>query len=217
MRLTIPIVAILLCATATSQAVVIDDFSVGPTLLVRNASVAVAQIQTGLDPNHVLGGQRDILLGQFYENPQTFEIDTTRSQMTLTHGGPGKLAGVDIYYGSSTNPLEVDLTAGGHDRFILDFGSIGPGPSWMRVASLSGTTLTENTVSISRFFDGNISTIPYTEFGSLDFTNIARIKLEFFRSGGVVLESFYTIPEPTSASMMSVFATAPILLRRRWR
>jgi hypothetical protein len=94
------------------QAVVIDDFSVGPIHLERNAGVPVSQIQTGLDPAHVLGGQRDIILGANYGNGQILDINTAESRMTLSLTTPTGLAGLDLTYGSRTTPLGADLTAG---------------------------------------------------------------------------------------------------------
>ena len=77
--------------------------------------------QTGLDPSHVLGGKRELVLGQFYSNGQSLEINTIESQMTLAIANPVDLAGLDITYGSRMEPLGIDLTADGSDRLVFDF------------------------------------------------------------------------------------------------
>jgi hypothetical protein len=197
------------------QAIIIDDFTVGPIHLERNAGVAVSQIQAGLDPAHVLGGQRDIVLGQNYSNGQVFDIDTTEQRLTLSAGPFPALAGLELVYGSRTTPLGVDLTAGGHDRFVFDFDVIPSCCNWFYVTSLTGGSLKIDSVDLEDFYDGKVATIPFSEFNGVDLTNVASLELAFFRHRGFVLGSIYTIPEPVGASLLAGFALALICLRSR--
>lgn len=190
--------------TATSvQAIVVDDFSVGPIHLERNAGVAVTATQTGLDPAHVLGGQRDIVLGRNYSNGQVLDIDTTEQRLTLSAGPSPALAGLELIYGSRTTPLGADLTAAGHDRFVLDFDGSTASLIRMVVTSRSGAALIEDAVSVSSYYDGKKATIPFAEFSGVDFTNVASVELEFFRHRGTTLRSIYTIPEPLTAWLLT--------------
>jgi hypothetical protein len=195
------ILAAFLCvATPSVRAIVIDDFTVGPIHLERNAGVAVSHIQTGLDPAHVLGGQREIVLGQFYENGQVLDIDTSAQRMSLTSAPFPALAGLDVTYGSRTVPLGIDLTAEGHDRFVFDFvGALPSCCSSFRVTSATGSALQIDSVDLENYYDGNVATIPFSEFSGVDFTNVASLELDFGRHRGFVLGAIYTIPEPMTA------------------
>lgn len=211
--------AALICAAPTANAIVIDDFTVGPVHLERNAGVGVPLLQTGLDPAHVLGGQRDIVLGANYNNGQVLEIDTIESQLTLTSAPSPALAGLDLTYGSRTSPLGVNLTAEGHDRFVLDFDVIGTCCNDLRVSSVLGSVVSVDGVSLTGYYNGRVAIVPFSEFSGVDFTNVASIELDFGRNRGMVLQSIYTIPEPICAVMLTLIAFGVIGAggRCRWR
>jgi hypothetical protein len=163
----------------------------------------------------VLGGQRDIVLGRNYANGQVLDIDTAERRMTLSAGPSPALAGLELIYGSQTTPLGADLTAGGHDRFVLDFDGSSASLIRMVVTSHTGVALIENAVSVSSYYDGKKATIPFTAFSSIDFTNVASVELEFFRHRGTTLRSIYTIPEPVAASLLIGLSLIAVVARFR--
>lgn len=179
-----------------ARAIVIDDFKVGPAYLVRDTGVPVALTQTGLDPSHVLGGKRELVLGRFYSNGQSLEIDTTESQMTLAIANPGDLSGLDLTYGSRIEPLGVNLMADGSNRFVFDFDVLPSCCDQLVITSIAAGVLSIDNVQLNDYFDGHTATIPFSQFDGVDLTNVASIELGFFRSRGVVLQSIYTVPEP---------------------
>jgi len=191
-------IVIVIIAAPVANAIVIDDFMVGPAYLVRNAGVPVSLTQTGLDPSHVLGGKRELVLGQFYSNGQSLEINATGSQMTLAIANPGDLAGLDITYGSRMNPLGIDLTADGSDRLVFDFDVLPSCCDQLLITSVSSGVLSIDSVQLNDYFDGQTATVPFSHLDGVDLTNVASIELEFFRSRGFILQSIYTVPEPIS-------------------
>jgi hypothetical protein len=191
------------CSAPFTHAIVIDDFTVGPVQLMRNAGVAVPLTQTGLDPAHVLGGQRDLVLGENYSNGQILEINTAESFLTLTAAPFPALAGLELIYGSRTAPLGVDLTAEGHDRFVFDFDVIPSCCNRFTVTTAIGGIVGFDSVSLDDYYNGRVAIIPFSEFSGVDFTNVASLELDFFRHRGFVLQSIYTIPEPLGASLLA--------------
>ena len=60
----------------SAVAITIDDFTVGPITLTRDAATAVSASQTGLDMAHVFGGSRDLIVGESGNPGQSLTIDT---------------------------------------------------------------------------------------------------------------------------------------------
>jgi hypothetical protein len=210
------VLASFLCVVTASsvQAIIIDDFTVGPIHLERNGGVAVNQIQTGLDPVHVLGGQRSLVLGQNYEDGQVLDIDTSARRMSLTSAPFPALAGLDVTYGSRTVPLGIDLTADGHDRFVFDFEGIGCCNTFT-VTSLAGNILSSDFVELRNYYNGRAAIVPFSEFEGVDLTNIASLELDFGRYRSLVLRSIHTVPEPTSAWLTAWMLIGAGVMRHR--
>jgi hypothetical protein len=113
----------LLAAADQATAVIIDDFSVGPVTVTRDGATAATSTQTGLDPGHVLGGNRNIVVGEFGASSQSLTIDSALRELRFTAPTGGGY--FDLEYGSEAQPLNIDLTADGSDAFLVEFA--GPG------------------------------------------------------------------------------------------
>ena len=190
--------------SSPSTAMVIDDFIVGRVILVRDAGVPVMFDQTGLDPAFVAGGGREFL-GQFNNDGQSVVIDTTTGQLTLGVAPPATLGYLSFSYGSDVQPLNLDLTADGSDRFIFDFaGTAGFGSLLLTSPGMGQAGL----IGADPLF--------FSDFDAVDLTNIRSIKLSFGRSPGFVLNSIHTVPEPC-AGILLAFGLLEILATRRRR
>lgn len=210
--------AILSCVIDSSvvYAVAIDDFTTGPAMLVRENGVAVVLDQNDLDPQSVIGGQRSLVLGEFYSDGQTLLIDTDDSQLVLTPSSPADLAGLDLSYGSVINPLNVDLTQDGHDALVME---VAPARScqWLEVGSIrTDGTVVDDSKGLSSFYDGEKVTIPFTEFGDVDFTDVAYLNVTFCRSQAVTLSGIYTVPEPETHVWVCGVVFASLIIRGRY-
>jgi hypothetical protein len=208
-----------------SSAIVIDDFSVGPITVTRTGAMAATAQQAGLDPNHVLGGGRDIVVGQFGLAGQSLTVDTALQELQLTVPAVNDRGYFDLMYGTTAQPLNIDLTADGSDAFLVEFA--GPGGhvslNWLRVSTssgegvLGGGNMGTTTTALS---DGRILVeYPFSAFsGAPDFTSVDGIRLEFFRLSafsGPVLRSITTIPEPATAVLVGAAALSQALRRDR--
>jgi hypothetical protein len=204
----------LILASAAS-AITIDDFSVGPIEVSRTGSVAATAVQSGLDPSHVLGGGRDITVGEFGTSGQTLIVDTALRELQFS---PGSSSGYfQVNYGSMAQPLNVDLTAGGSNAFLFHFIYNVPNfptslpPSSIRVFTATGsgfTALNHSGGSITMLPDGSRrARIPFSTLGNLDLTAVQRIEFELFRvSPGTefVLKAIATVPEPSCLALFTL-------------
>src|SRR4051794_833571 len=96
-------------------AMTIDDFSVGPVVVSRVGPSAATAMQSGLDPAHVLGGGRDIVVGDSGSGDQSLAIDTAARELRFNIASG--LGYFHITYGSAAQPLNVNLRAGGANSF----------------------------------------------------------------------------------------------------
>jgi hypothetical protein len=213
--------ALLLCANGRSEALVIDDFSTGPFTIV-GTNTTVDQTQSGLDPAHVVGGSRFISFRSFAVPPSALTLD---DQAGTLHMSPGNCCSyLSLRYGSAGNPLQLDLTADGSDRFLVTFADISEQipssvPSIVvrdhqnrMVPIIGGGTLPNPPV-------GRFSVaVPFTQFSNFDLTNIQSIEIAVSRySGGrtFTLDSIATVPEPSSvvSLLISVAVSYGLLIR----
>lgn len=182
-----------LFATADySAALVIDDFLEGPIVLnAGDSSLTFSQSQ--LDPEHVVGGTRDFELSSFGTVGQFVSV----KEGSLTLGREAGLAYLRLTYGSDSQPLSIDLTSGGSDRFLFDSSFEAPGTGWMRIGSPGGQ---RSIVSLYGLRDEPY--LLYSQFSSgADFTNVSWIQLEVVRSGGFTIGAIQTVPEPNSVAV----------------
>ncbi len=190
----------------------IDDFSVGPIVVERTAATAVTAAQSGLDPAHVVGGSRAIIVGESGSAGQALIIDAALGEMRFAV--PSPLGYFTITYGSEAAPLNLDLTAEGHDRFILEIGSGSTSLNRVRIFTTNGTESVGGGHSVTTVkplpSGGSLLSIPFSAYSSLDLAAVQRISLEYFRASppGLVLKGLATIPEPNTASLIAIGAAA---------
>ncbi len=194
-------------------ATVIDDFSVGPLALTAFDIVGEEQTQTGLDPAAVLGGTRRSYVGSTSgaQLGANLTIDTTQRRMLFEsdpkHGGYFQLE-----YGSVA-PLNVDLTADGGDRFVIEFSDliIGPGPYLfnLRVISKSqGAIIVEGfdlMTAVDALSGSGTVEVPFSAFTNSDLTQVHSIRIAAARfpvNSQLAIRGFSTIPEPGSLSLL---------------
>lgn len=191
-------------ACSCGYAIVIDDFSVGPIQLVRGSS-PVTFVQSGLDPTRVIGGERAFVLGAFGAVGQRAEVDLSTTRLTLWLPPDARELGyLTVTYGGADHPLNRDLTAGGNDRFILDFDGPAP-PGWLRVTSPGGASARSLSAS---------PTLLFSDFEQVDFTSVTSITLDAIRSGGFSLNSITVVPEPAAGAGVIGLAMVAALGRR---
>jgi hypothetical protein len=211
-----------LAAARPATAVTIDDFSVGPITLTRTGATAAAAQQTGLDPNHVLGGARDITVGASGGDAgQSVTIDTAARQLQFTIDT--SLGYFDLVYGSMAQPLNVDLTADGSDAFRIDFSKTGSHISLQRLsvftAGADGTLSGSNSnVLKATLPDGRVRVeYPFSAFPGVNFSAVERIGLGFVRVSNAddpVILGIVTVPEPAASTLLAVGAVALCRCRR---
>ncbi len=201
-----------LCIATTAPAVVIDDFTVGPqNVLLQDQSSDLSQ--TSLSGDHVLGGRRGVdLWGN--GGSTSLVIDTTNGGKAIVDvaDGWGYLA---LTYGTTENPLNLNLAAIGHDTIRLRYriSSVSGTtyvPGWYRVYGTGqqidipfANTASDNIIEV-------ISSIP----ASNDLTDIDKIEVNILRiPAGTTIEliDIITVPEPTFALLL----LTPMLLRRK--
>ena len=113
------LIAKTLCAVSiplyanSAVAITIDDFTVGPITVTRDAATASSASQTGLDIAHVLGGSRDLIVGENGNPGQSLTIDTSLQQLRFNSLVGTTNGYFNVTYGSAASPLNVDLTADG--------------------------------------------------------------------------------------------------------
>jgi hypothetical protein len=220
-------VFVLLAGGKASFALPIDDFSVGPIQVSRTGATAVTASQTGLDPSHVLGGGREIVVGESGGFVQTLIIDTAERELRFATDTNGYF---QIDYGTPAAPLDVDLTADGSNAFLFESLYIVPTfpaatvpPSFIRVFSATGSgtaSLTSSGASIVVQPDGSRRIkLPFSLLGNqVDLTAVQRIELDVFRvapGSTFSLRTFSTVPEPESM-LLFVFGAALVAAGRHF-
>jgi hypothetical protein len=207
----------------TADAIVFDDFSVGP-LEFSSANNADSHIlQTNLDPTHVAGGTR--FVDFFFVGPapgNSMKIDTVASELRL-NAGLQCCTEMSVSYGSSSVPLHLDLTADGSDRMLFTFAQINLAlayqiPSFSlfdaqghEVQPLRNATLPPNPQA------GFSLTVPFAQLPGINFADIGSLVLDIGRYPGstsFALDDIRTVPEPATFSLLLIYLTAAMFSRR---
>jgi hypothetical protein len=153
-------ISALLVSTIVSRvslAVVVDDFVVGPITVVGPD----VETQSGLDPNHVLGGSRTMSVGQFGSG-STLDINPTTG-LNFSSSGSGYFQ-QKYTFGSAGQG--IDLTQGGQDRFRLRFGDVS-NPSFVPIGLYVTLPPTSSSNGVSTYFGnwgGIILEYPFAAF-----------------------------------------------------
>lgn len=173
---------------ARSPAHVIDDFTDGPIRLTRDGAI-VTFTQPSLDVSRVTGGTRHFELGEFGADGQY--VDISNGFLSLGLEDPG-LAYLRLRYGSDDHPLNLDLRASGHDRFVFENMMEIPTAGWVRVRSPGGAESVESLFELR-----NRPFLLFNEFSTgVDFSNVSSIELQVVRSSGFEIGTIRTVPEP---------------------
>jgi hypothetical protein len=207
------VVAALVCwaPVKTVQAVVIDDYSVGSISLVRDAA-AIIHAQSGLDPNHVAGGNRNMTVGWGGGSAgQSIVIDGAARTMTLA-SGPTSLGYFSVEYGSVASPLGIDLAANGETLLQVIFKRTGGSdalltqPPNISVSSPSGNRQLAFAPP-QPLGDGRyLSRAAFSDHSTVDFHNLSQLSFNFVRYPRDYSLTLYEIksvqiPEPAAASL----------------
>jgi hypothetical protein len=180
-----------LSLAGATEAVTIDDFSVGP--IVINGSGAVGS-QTGLDNAHVIGGNREIRL----ESAGQAQVETMKGRFHFTTA-TGSLGYYKMMYGLN-QPLGVDFTAHGHDRIryrFIDGGTAGI--FWTYVNSQLPPN--SNGLDIGNAFRAingrGVIEVPYALYQT-NFTNVSTFAIHIVRmeSGAHHIDEILTAGPP---------------------
>jgi hypothetical protein len=174
-----PVFAALLGALALvvtvrpANAVVIDDFSTGALVIDGPAT----QDQTGLDPDHVIGGSRRIQLGQFGNGSH---IEIANDLFNFSSAGWGYTT---LTYGAVESLGGIDLTQNGHDRFRIKFGKVTTNYTPMALYVNLSPNSSSNGIqwTAKQAWDGNTFEIPFANFRST-LTSVHKIVFDAFRN-----------------------------------
>ncbi len=177
--MTLRVLAIGLClaliASSYARAVVIDDFSVGGLTLSGPGDLVA---QTGLDPQHVIGGSRHI---RITSGPTELSIDPT-TQLTVTQGN-SEWGYFYLLYGYDA-PLNSDFTAGGHDRMRFRFNDVGTnwtrGAFWVSVNTSLPPGGSAPGVDLEALYGGGIFEIPFSSYNK-NFSDVDTVAIQVAR------------------------------------
>jgi len=223
---------VLLAATISHAALVVDDFGVGPVSLTTNGpqlSDGPQQTQTGLDPARVLGGERFVSIGvNANEGSQTVGPSSTPATLIIQPGSTmgeftfdtaeGPPTNVHNYftlrYGSGAKPLGLNLTQVG-DRFLIqNVRSTGLGGT-IAIAINFRSSNTNAEINLPASDTPYNVEVPFTNFESANFAVVNEIYIETSRARGpwtVSFDDVSIVPEPASLLWL---AGAGFLLRRK--
>lgn len=205
-----------LLVAGQSEATIIDSFEVGGTALSSLDSMGVEQLQTGLDPNAVVRGERFVSVSTIFNRGDGFgaslEVSTASGDATLSTDADstGNFA---LRYGSLTDPLGIDLTTEGADRFLIEFSRLPDDLSDVfRVAfsvdSPNGTAVVFLNSLLGDISPAGVIELPFRGFLAGVVGNVRAIELSArlasgtsisvadIRTGGPI------VPEPTSFTMI---------------
>ena len=208
MRVLLTAILVATFSQTTLAALLVDDFSVGPTTVTRNGA-ALAQSQTGLDPSRVLGGARHFEFDGNGADVQTATVGGGTLQLTPTPMPVGNsLAYMDLTWGSDSSPLGLDLTSLGANRFHIDL--LSGSRLWLIVGSPGGGRSSEPPDPNGDVFFTKLA-------GAADLTNVSWIRLSAGRSTGYEIGSLSIVPEPATLWLGIAAAAALAINRQRTR
>ena len=220
-RLILMLASCLIVGAKPVLGITIDDFSVGPIIVERTGASGVTQLQSGLDPEHVIGGSRRFIVGDSGAVGQAAEVDTVARELRFYIDlGLGYHR---LTYGADA-PLSLDLIATGHDAFQLDFiDAVGQPPLWLTVSSPVGGNVVSETVSLVAVPVMTLSNgvkralFDFGWFSGIDLTNVSSIELHSVRVGrDMTLKSLSTvIPEPSSVLLVALGSATVAFCSRR--
>jgi hypothetical protein len=191
-------------------AITIDDFTQGPVTLVDKLwGDGVANLSTGLSASHTAATARHVAFNVVDPYPWgdtgnvTVKLDTANGGLVKVMPDPG-VTPVNFFISYGTRRLglpamSLNLTAGGADRLILDFGYAFPDPT-----NSAARFMMEVVLESSNAWSDNVSPVipnsatpfsvemPFSEikarWPNLDLSNI--INMQFGTSNGTMRGAF---------------------------
>jgi hypothetical protein len=202
-----------ICVATPAACLTIDDFEAGAFALQAVASDGdVTQIQTGLDPGHVLAGERRMLLNtQSASAPATATLVLTPANDSVDFFAPAPASG----FQSSTLTLtylfsNLDLTAGGtFDRIAVDVSSVS-GQVQLSVSADSGPGLQGNVQQISA---PGTFTFLFADYFVVDFMQLDELRVALTTGFGASasVSEVAAIPEPSTGLLLALgLAALPV-------
>lgn len=203
-----------------AAAIVIDDFTQGALVQSATNYAGVTTLQTGLNPASTLGGTRSVYAGSLKLAEESIETGKGRFHFTANQD----YGYFQLDWGSVA-PLNVNLSAGGNNRFLLELVDTTPnfsaailelrvkcGNTWFNydfkndlASALGGQTF-------------GLLNIPFAKFAGADFTQVQALELSAARvPAGLHLgiDYFSVVPEPTAPALFSLAILGAGLFRRR--
>lgn len=221
---------IILAASAShgmAQPVVIDDFSVGETALAATDLAGMEQLQQGLHPAAVIGGERFLRTETGLNTGSgvgaTVAVDPTAGIVTF-ETDPNTVGRFNLEYGSLDNPLGIDLNDGLADRVLIEFSELPSDPddilrATFSVDSTNGSTTIFITDSLQEFSpSGGVVELPFLGFLETTTVGVESIELRFVLGQDATLsvsDIRTAIPEPASLGLV-ISACGIFLTRRRF-
>lgn len=219
LRFLLTIAAVAASTPGGQAAMIIDSFDVGSIVVERTGATGVTQTQTGLAPSQVLGGVRTIQVGSSGGSQQKLTINAQPGELHFE--AIQSLGYFTITYGSTSSPLNIDLTPHGN-AFAVDFkyespDPVIPLPTFRVLATTSAGAISSGgsghsaTSVVPLPGEGTRLIIPFSLFTTrspadpLDFSSIERITLDFFRVADntpLTISNFSVIPEPSSLCLL---------------
>ena len=218
----------LLHVDGVTAMLIIDDFNTGPITLTRTSEPQVTFQQTGLDPNHVIGGSRNITVnGHFSTYNQTMTVDAVAGELqAASHEGT-----VSIRYGGVNGPLNLNLAARSSQFLRIDvtshpMGIWGAGNSpfiffgtptnrvFYGIAEPDYTPIPGGAMFLIPLFPLHPSQVE----GSPNLNSISGIEILFsdaFPTKKLTLVAI--VPEPTTVALLTTIVPFAMLRLRRSR
>lgn len=225
----------LMWASVVSAAVIIDDFSAGAVTVTALDLTGNTVTQTGLPTTSPIGGTRQIYVGALASSTgspseASGAVETIKQRFNF-RAPDDRFGYFQLTYGS-TAPLNMDLTANGGDRFVIDLLDVSDffvrGIYEINVVTegLPGGLPRTDSVSFAQqlfALSGGPDSfgrivIPFDQFMDIDFTRVREISIIGARvetGGAISFDSISIIPEPASALLL--LSAAGLLAGKRNR
>lgn len=218
---TVIFIGALASGTGPASALVIDDFSQGAISITATNVTGQTVVENGLDPSSALGGSRSIYVGSLSQ--AAANVDTAKGRFNFR--ADASFGYFTLDWGSVT-PLNLNLTTGGNNEFVLNFVDVTPvtypGLFYFRVKSGNIWAAYDFSGDFHNAFNtqtfGTL-TIPFSQFVRADLTQVSAIELvvdRFQPVSALSIDSIITaVPEPTAPTLLGLASLLSLSFRRK--